>query len=56
MKKSSHARQPTPVLFAMRIILFIVPRKRIRVLSKESFMEAMSVDEDRTSSPIASVI
>jgi len=40
----------------MRNILFIVPLSRIRVLSKESFMLAISVDEDLTSSPIASVI
>lgn len=35
---------------------FIVPRRRTRVLSKESFMVSVSAEESRISSPMARVI
>ena len=49
-------RQPTPVLSAMRNILFIVPRNRFRVPSKLSFIFSANAVESRISSPIATVI
>ena len=55
-KKPSHTLQPTPVFSAIRSILFMVPRNRTLVLSKELFMVSASLEESRISSPIATVI
>ena len=55
-KKPSQTRHPTPVLSAIRSILFMVPRSRTRVRSKESFILSAKTDDDRISSPIATVI
>ena len=55
-KKPSHTRQPTPVRSAMRSMRFMVPRSRTRVRSKESFIESAKADEERISSPMATVI
>lgn len=55
-KKPNHTLHPTPVLSAMTIIRFIVPRSRSRVRSNPSFILSASADESRISSPIAIVI
>ena len=55
-KNPTHTRHPTPVRSAMRSILFIVPRSRIRLFSKESFIFSAREVESRISSPIATVI
>lgn len=55
-KKASQTFQPTPVLSAMRIMRFMVPRKRTRVVSNELFIFSASAVESRISSPIAVVI
>lgn len=54
--KRSQARQPTPVRWAIMSIRFMVPRRRIRVLSKVSFIFCIRVEDSRTSAPMASVI
>jgi len=55
-KKPSHAFQPTPVRSAIRSMRFIVPRRRTRVPSNESFIFSARAVESRISSPMATVI
>lgn len=55
-KKANQTFQPTPVRSAMRSMRFIVPRRRTRVLSNESFIFSASAVESRISSPMANVI
>lgn len=55
-KKPSHTFQPTPVRSAIRSMRFIVPRRRTRVPSNESFIFSARAVESRISSPIAIVI
>lgn len=54
-KNSSQAFQLMPVFSAMRNMRFIVPRKRTRVFSNESFIFSASAVESRISSPMADV-
>ena len=55
-KNNTHTFQPTPVFSAMISMRFMVPRKRILVFSKPSFIRSVNLVESRISSPIASVI
>lgn len=55
-KNPNQTLHPTPVFSAILNILFIVPRNRTLVLSKESFIVSVNLEESRISSPIAIVI
>lgn len=52
-KNKHQILHPTPVLSAILNILFIVPFRRVRVVSKESFMVSARWEESRISEPIA---
>lgn len=54
-KKPTQTFQPTPVRSAIRSILFIVPRSRLRVPSNWSFIFSAKAVESLISPPMAFV-